>query len=627
MGAFTFADAQTTKPLHTYMQTLPLQKVQDYTPASPVIATNKKATTTPTNYFGKTTVPPVKVGQTENDRQANSSIYRRIITYPGNKISIAWMTSSDGPTNGYLSRGTGYNSFDGSSWGSVSEARIEQNRAGYPCLDYSSTLNKEIVFSHRIDTNSKSGGLIFSQNLSVGSSSWAGQIVLDTPSVTTHSSILWPRSATSGNYIHVLGNYSVPSASQPDSVIISGVRQPTVYSRYNTATSTWEVKNITLPGYNGTRWYAGQGDGYSIDAVGNTVAILMGSYYNDLTLWKSGDNGHTWTQTIIDSFPFPAYNSTQPFPGTHLNDTITTCDGTINVKLDQSGKAHCFWGRMKIAWNQTGSTPGVGFFLGNNNAIDYWYEGRPTIITGQIGFAPDTAGTPNIQLLGAIDAHSRYGVSGLATMPYASTDTAGNIFLVYSGLAVGDDDGNNAFFRDIFCVYSSNGGVTWSAPLNLTKQFGLNVEQMFASTAQNITNKLHITYMQSNFVGFYGSGSNGNNNKAGPFDIMYWSIPTADIMNGKVGINEVQNELFTLDQNYPNPFNGTTTVPVTLKKTTDVKINVINIVGQTVYSQNFDKAQAGINKFSIDLTHLNSGVYFYTVEAEGYKVTKRMIVE
>jgi hypothetical protein len=82
-----------------------------------------------------------------------------------------------------------------------------------------------------------------------------------------------------------------------------------------------------------------------------------------------------------------------------------------------------------------------------------------------------------------------------------------------------------------------------------------------------------------------------------------------------------------MDQNFPNPFKGITSIPVKLNVSTDVTINIVNLVGQNVYSNKYTKATSGVNNFQVDLSNLNSGVYFYTVEAEGYKITKRMMVE
>ena len=85
--------------------------------------------------------------------------------------------------------------------------------------------------------------------------------------------------------------------------------------------------------------------------------------------------------------------------------------------------------------------------------------------------------------------------------------------------------------------------------------------------------------------------------------------------------------MFTIEQNYPNPFEVNTTVPVSLVRSTDVKISVVNMIGQTVYNNTFTNSPAGLNNFNVNLSNANAGVYFYTVEAGDFKVTRKMIVQ
>jgi hypothetical protein len=85
--------------------------------------------------------------------------------------------------------------------------------------------------------------------------------------------------------------------------------------------------------------------------------------------------------------------------------------------------------------------------------------------------------------------------------------------------------------------------------------------------------------------------------------------------------------LFTIDQNFPNPFNGTTTVPVKLKRATDVKVSIVYIVGQNVDNNTFKNNAVGVNNLNIELNNVKAGIYLYTVEAGDFKVTRKMIVE
>lgn len=589
----------------------------DQTPVSPVVnkQTNRKIGDTGKG-FGKNSTWVV-VGQTEFDRPTNASNYRRIITYPNGKKSVIWTTSSDGSGSGYLGRGTGYNHFDGTSWGTVSKNRIENRRTGYPNFDYDPTSGNEIVLSHKVDSSGYSGGMLFNTNGSIGSNTWNGVSVLDT--VQSLPGVLWPRTAVSGDYMIVIASYTDSSSRQPGRVFKSGVRAPQVYSRLNLRTNTWDVVNQTLPGYDSTRYYTGGGDNYAIASKGNNVAILMGGLTDDIALWKSSDNGGTWTKTIIDSFPVPAFNFRQL-----VLDTPLSTDGSMSVTLDNSGKAHCFWAIGRMFDNDTNNTT-YSYFPGQNT-IAYWYEGRPDSIV-VAGFSPEdpTDGDEDLVVGSVLDDRTRYGnLSRLATAPYA-VNSGDTVYLVYQGLTDNDLDQQSQGFYDIYVTTSTDNGATWSAPLNLTATIGLSEEQVFASVAADCSSALHITFMNTLTQGFFDATDNPS--KVGPFDIVYYQIPVEDIFDrAVVGVKE-NNELFSLGQNYPNPFDATTTIPVKLNRAADVKISVVNMIGQTVYSNIFANSPAGLNNFDINMASAKAGVYFYTVEAGEYKVTRKFIVE
>jgi hypothetical protein len=91
-------------------------------------------------------------------------------------------------------------------------------------------------------------------------------------------------------------------------------------------------------------------------------------------------------------------------------------------------------------------------------------------------------------------------------------------------------------------------------------------------------------------------------------------------------VNEQENEVFTLGQNYPNPFHTATSIDLQLKKTSNVDIEVYNVMGQQVSDQN-KHLPTGNHTMNIDGSNLKPGIYFYTVKIEGFAVTRKMIVE
>ena len=58
----------------------------------------------------------------------------------------------------------------------------------------------------------------------------------------------------------------------------------------------------------------------------------------------------------------------------------------------------------------------------------------------------------------------------------------------------------------------------------------------------------------------------------------------------------------------------------------NVKLNVYNINGQLVSELVNGNREAGFHTVNFDGNNLNSGMYFYTLEANGNTITKKMIL-
>lgn len=93
---------------------------------------------------------------------------------------------------------------------------------------------------------------------------------------------------------------------------------------------------------------------------------------------------------------------------------------------------------------------------------------------------------------------------------------------------------------------------------------------------------------------------------------------------------------FSLDQNYPNPFNPETWIPYQLATPADVTIKIYKLNGEIARSLDLGYKPAG---FYTDRTKsaywdgkddygqkVSSGIYFYTIQADSYSATKKMIV-
>ncbi len=78
--------------------------------------------------------------------------------------------------------------------------------------------------------------------------------------------------------------------------------------------------------------------------------------------------------------------------------------------------------------------------------------------------------------------------------------------------------------------------------------------------------------------------------------------------------------------NYPNPFNPNTTISFKLDNATNVKLSVFNVRGELVEELLNNKFNAGIHNLDFNAEKLNSGVYYYRLEAGGVNITKKMLL-
>jgi glucose/arabinose dehydrogenase len=84
---------------------------------------------------------------------------------------------------------------------------------------------------------------------------------------------------------------------------------------------------------------------------------------------------------------------------------------------------------------------------------------------------------------------------------------------------------------------------------------------------------------------------------------------------------------FALDQNYPNPFNPTTEIRFSVDNTSQVSLQVYNLLGERVTTLFTGIAESGrYYTVSVDGARLSSGVYFYQLETNGRTKVRKMMV-
>jgi hypothetical protein len=83
---------------------------------------------------------------------------------------------------------------------------------------------------------------------------------------------------------------------------------------------------------------------------------------------------------------------------------------------------------------------------------------------------------------------------------------------------------------------------------------------------------------------------------------------------------------YTLSQNYPNPFNPSTQIKFALPKDGLVTLKVYNVLGKEVASVVNEYKTSGNYTVNFSAKNLSSGIYFYTIKADGFTQTKKMTI-
>lgn len=83
---------------------------------------------------------------------------------------------------------------------------------------------------------------------------------------------------------------------------------------------------------------------------------------------------------------------------------------------------------------------------------------------------------------------------------------------------------------------------------------------------------------------------------------------------------------YTLFQNYPNPFNTETEIAFGLPETVHVTITIYNALGQVVEVLVDNQLDPGQHLLRWNRDDAASGIYFYTIQANHFTDTKRMVL-
>ncbi|MBC8173034.1 MAG: PKD domain-containing protein, partial [Chitinophagales bacterium] len=431
------------------------------------------------------------IGTTTYDLQTNNGSKNRIIVYDDGTISTLW-TGSTELSLSFTDRGMFYNRFDGTTWGAYPTERIEDVRTGLG--EILKVEDHEVIISHTLVTGSEYNIQLYA-NDEIGGTTWT-------------------ETGGSGEVSGLWAFSDCPAGTDDLYIVCANTNPPSElhFSRSDDGGETWTVMNSILPylsAADGIPSLSEAAESYQIRAHGADVYVLFGMPNSDLVLLHSDDYGNdgSWERTDIINFPYDNFTGTvqTDVDGDFITDTIGTTDGYHELLIEDDGTVHVFSDYYRIYSNGLGINQNF-----NTSGIWHWKTGMVNagLINTELDWVRDDC---NVYApyagIGADDLI--YGWPAVSSSPAASWDPAtGRLYLLYTMQLeytdIYDDPTNLAAesFRDIFGMYSDDGGETWSRQNNLTNTAEDGEENFFLFVDERVVDgKVHAIWQQDDEPG------------------------------------------------------------------------------------------------------------------------------
>ncbi len=98
------------------------------------------------------------------------------------------------------------------------------------------------------------------------------------------------------------------------------------------------------------------------------------------------------------------------------------------------------------------------------------------------------------------------------------------------------------------------------------------------------------------------------------------------VISGTNNVNESSEFKLQVSQNSPNPAFDYTVINYELPNYADVNFTVNNLIGEVVMNRTV-RGKKGDNQLRIETAELETGIYLYTIQSAGRKITRKMIVQ
>ena len=130
--------------------------------------------------------------------------------------------------------------------------------------------------------------------------------------------------------------------------------------------------------------------------------------------------------------------------------------------------------------------------------------------------------------------------------------------------------------------------------------------------AENIIEKFGISWNWSESPPRYCTGAIVNGRQYGT------------IVDIKKGDSKIVNEI-VLENNYPNPFNSTTIISYSIPKSSEVILELYDILGMKVKTLLKEYKTSGFYFYKLNMSEFTSGIYVYSLLNNNLRINKKLV--
>jgi hypothetical protein len=193
--------------------------------------------------------------------------------------------------------------------------------------------------------------------------------------------------------------------------------------------------------------------------------------------------------------------------------------------------------------------------------------------------------------------------------PRIASDANGGAYVIW------DDNRNLALNQDIYAQrVNGSGQVQWTAN-------GIAI----CSASANQNTPFIVQNSSSGFIAVWDDYRNGGSNNTHP-DYYAQRVNSNGTLTSVLSTAGVVPASFVLAQNYPNPFNPSTTIGYTVPKQSFVSIRVHDVLGREVAVLANGVQSPGTYSVRLDGSRLTSGIYFCSMQADGFSQTRKLML-